>query len=262
MRRYLAYTRQAFLAKSAFRFDNSMRIVDTCLKVFIFWCIYQALYGGRNEIDGITFEMVMTNFILSIGLGSAFYLDEGYLPYRINNGSIGTELLKPISFRGILLASDLGNICFCLLFEFVPAIIVAVLSVGMNKPHSVEAFAAFLISVLLGFLVLWTLNFIFQSLSFWLINIWSLQTIKNVFVNVLSGAMIPLWFMPDWMQGFIQFTPFSSIYFEPVKIYLGQQTGIDILISFIRQGCWIVVLAVIGELIWRRGIRRLVIQGG
>lgn len=262
MRRYFAYTKQAFLANSAFRFDHVMGIVDACLNVFIFWCIYRALYGGREQVDGITLAMVTTNFILSIGLSAAFSLDEGYLPYRIQTGSIATELLKPIRFRGILLATDLGSVCFAVLFRFVPAVLVAIPLVGMEKPCSLPCFLAFLVSVCLGFLVLWTLNFIFQALSFWLINTWSLRTIKNVFVNLLSGSMIPLWFMPDWMQGVIRFTPFSSIYFEPVKIYLGQLTGMGIGLSFLRQACWIVVLAAVGEWIWRRGIRKLVIQGG
>ena len=89
-----------------------------------------------------------------------------------------------------------------------------------------------------------------------------MRTIKNVFVNVLSGSMIPLWFMPDWVQGIIRVTPFPLIYFEPVKIYLGQMTGEDIWLSFLRQIFWIVVLALTGEVIWRQGIRKLVIQGG
>lgn len=262
MKRYLVYVRQSFLANAAFRFDTFMRIVDVCLKVFIFCCIYRALYGGRGEVDGITLAMVTTNFVLSIGLGAAFSLDEGYLPYRINNGSIGQELLKPICFRGILLASDIGNIVFNLLFQFLPAVVFVVCTVELLAPSSALALAAFLVSVALGFLVLWTLNFIFQAFSFWIINTWSLRTIKNVFVDVLSGAMIPLWFMPDWMQGFMRFTPFSSIYFEPVKIYLGQLAGSDILLSFLRQCGWIAILAVLGEAIWRRGIRKLVVQGG
>lgn len=262
MRRYLAYTKQAFLAKSAFRFDHYMQIVDTVLEVLLFWCIYRTLYGGRSEVDGITFAMVMTNFILSIGMRAAFSLDEGYLPYRINEGSIASELLKPISFRGILLASDLGNISFGIFFHFIPAILLAAFTVGMIAPVSGLALVAFCISMALGFFVLWTLNFIFQTLSFWVINTWSLRTIKNVFVNLLSGATIPLWFLPEWMQGIIRWTPFSSIYFEPIKIYLGQLTGSQILLSFLRQGCWIVVLALTGEIIWRHGLRKLVVQGG
>lgn len=262
MKRYLAYSKQSFLANSAFRFDTLLGILDTCLRVFIFWCIYKALYGGADSVDGVSFAMVNTNFILSIGLSAAFTLDEYYLPYRIGNGSIGTELLKPVSFKGALLAFDLGNIGFHLLFQFLPALILVVLTAGMLKPDSVLAFFAFLCSVVLGFLVLWLLNFIVQTLGFWIINVWSVSTIKNVFVNVLSGAMLPLWFLPDWMRSIMDWTPFSSIYFVPVQIYLGEITGMGILLAFLRQCCWIAALYVVAEVLWRKGIKKLVIQGG
>lgn len=262
MKRYLAYTKQAFLANSAFRFDTFMGILDTCLKVFIFWCIYRALYGGNGSVDGITFEMVMTNFILSIGLSTAFTMDENYLPYRIGNGSIGNELLKPASVRGILLASDLGNICFKLLFQFLPALLLAIAAVGMTGPASPMAVFVFLVSVGLGFLVLWNLNFIVQTFGFWIINVWSVNTIKNVIVNVLSGTMIPLWFLPSWMEGLINLTPFSSIYFIPVQIYLGNAAGMELLEMLIKQVVWIIILYLIGEILWQQGVKKLVIQGG
>ncbi len=258
----MAYTRQTFLANSAFRFDTILGILDTCLKVFIFWCIYRALYGVNGSVDGITFEMVTTNFILSIGLSAAFTMDENYLPYRIGNGSIGNELLKPASVRGILLASDLGSICFKLLFCFLPALALAAAVIGMMGPVSLEALPAFLISVALGFLVLWNLNFIVQTFGFWIINVWSINTIKNVMVNVLSGTMIPVWFLPSWMEGVINLTPFSAIYFTPIQIYLGNVTGIQILGLLIKQGIWIAILYLIGEILWRQGVRKLVIQGG
>lgn len=262
MKRYLAYAKQSFLANSAFRFDTLLGILDTCLRVFIFWCIYRALYGGAESVDGISFAMVNTNFILSVGLSAAFTLDEYYLPYRINNGSIGTELLKPVSFKGALLFFDLGNIGFKLLFQFLPALVLVIFTAGMLKPASFVAVLCFFGSVVLGFLVLWLLNFIVQTLGFWIINVWSISTIKNVFVNVLSGAMLPLWFMPEWMQGVLYWTPFSSIYFTPVQIYLGEIAGAEILLSFLRQGCWIVILYALAEVLWRCGIKKLVIQGG
>lgn len=262
MKRYLAYAKQSFLANSAFRSDTLLGILDTCLKVLIFWCIYRALYGGAESWDRISLAMVNTNFILSIGLSTAFSLDEYYLPYRIGNGSIGNELLKPISFKGIQLFFDLGNVGFKLLFQFLPALLFAIFTVGMLRPASAFAFIAFFGSVVLGFLILWQLNFIVQTLGFWIINVWSVSTIKNVFVNVLSGAMIPLWFMPDWMQGFIRWTPFSSIYFVPVQIYLGELTGVEAVMSLLRQGCWVIILYIIGEMLWRQEIKKLVIQGG
>lgn len=259
---YLAFARKSFLGRSAYRFDHFMGILNTVIRIFIYWEIYRALYGGRSEVDGITLTMVTTNFVLSMGLNAVFFVDEYYLPSRIQSGSIATELLLPVSVHGRMLADNLGNALFQLVFHFVPAVAVAVLAVGIAAPAGPSMLLLFLISALLGYGVLWTISFAAQMLSFWLINIWSIVTIKNAFINVLSGSMIPLWFMPDWMQGVIRFTPFSSIYFMPVQIYLGQLSLPEILRSFLVQLFWIAVLFSIGMLLWKKGQKKLVVQGG
>ena len=259
---YIAYAKKTFLQKTAYRFDHLMNILSTCLKIFIFWEIYRALYLGKEEIGGITMSMVTTNFVLSIGLDAAFYTDDFFLPGKIWDGSIATELLRPVSFKGRMIAENLGNAFFKLLFCFVPSLLICVFTIGMVPPHSVEMFGAFLLSIILGYGVLWSISFAVQMLAFWLVNIWSINTIKNVFINVLSGSMIPLWFMPEWMQGVLQFTPFSSIYFIPVQIYLGQLSYQEILPRCLIQLIWIGIIYEVGNVLWKKGQRKLVVQGG
>ncbi len=259
---YFAFAKKSFLGRSAYRFNHFMGILNTILRIFIFWEIYRALYGGRAEVDGITITMVATNFILSLGLDSVFCVNDYYLPNRIQDGSIATEMLLPVSFHGRMLADNLGNALFQLLFHFVPAVAVSVIFIGIAAPAGPFMLLLFLLSALFGYGVLWTISFATQMLSFWLINVWSIMTIKNVFINVLSGSMIPLWFMPDWMRGVIRFTPFSSIYFMPVQIYLGQLSLSEILHGFLIQFFWIVFLFSFGMFLWKKGQKKLVVQGG
>ncbi len=259
---YFAFARKSFLGRSAYRFNHFMGILNTIIRIFVYLEIYRALYGDRTEIDGITITMVATNFILSLGLDSVFFVNDYYLPNRIQNGSIATELLLPVSFHGRMLADNLGNALFQLLFHFVPAVAVSVFFIGFSAPAGPLMLFLFLLSALFGYGVLWTISFAAQMLSFWLINVWSIMTIKNVFINVLSGSMIPLWFMPGWMRGVIRFTPFSSIYFTPVQIYLGQLSLPEILRGFLIQVFWIVCLFSVGMLLWKKGQKKLVVQGG
>ncbi len=259
---YLAYFKKSFLNRSAYRFDHLMGILSTCLRMFIFWEIYKALYGGRQQVDGITMSMVTTNFILSMGMEAAFYVDDFFMPHRINNGSITTELLRPMSFKGRMIAENMGNAAFNLCFRFVPAFVIACFLIGIQLPAGPQMLALFLVSGLLGYGVLWTISFTVQMLAFWLINVWSVVTIKNVFINVLSGTMIPLWFMPHWMEGVLNVTPFSSIYFTPVQIYLGQLTYGEIALKCGVQIFWIALLYLIGDVLWRLGQKKLVVQGG
>jgi ABC-2 type transport system permease protein len=260
--RYLAYTKKAFINNGVYRFDHFMGIFNTCLQIFIFWNIYKALYGSALSVDGITLSMVTTHFILSLGLSSAFSINEDFLPRKINSGNIGNELLKPISIRGMMLAEDVGNICFKMIFRFVPALGIAIFTVGILKPATMLNMLGFIVSIGLGFMILWCIGFIVQTTAFWLINVWSIRTIKNVLVNILSGALFPLWFMPQWMAKIIDCTPFSSIYFTPVQIYLGQISGTQMINTYIRQLFWILLLLLIGECLWKKGIKKLVIQGG
>ncbi len=259
---YVAYAKKSFLKRSAYRFDHLVNILSTCLQIFIYWGIYRALYGSNTEVEGITFAMVTTNFILSMGLNAGFYVDDFFLPQKIWDGSISTELLRPMSFKGRMVAENLGNAGFNLLFRFLPALLIAVAVVGISAPASGSRFCLFLLSALLGYGVLWVISFAVQMTAFWLVNIWSVVTIKNVFVHVLSGAMIPLWFMPDWMQGVIKYTPFSSIYFTPVQIYLGQLKAGEIVEKCVLQLFWIAAIYLIGDLLWRMGQKKLVVQGG
>ena len=167
-----------------------------------------------------------------------------------------------MSFKGRMIAENLGNAAFNLLFLFVPALVVACLMIGILPPADFLMLALFIISALLGYGVLWTISFAVQMTAFWLVNVWSITTIKNVFVNVLSGTMIPLWFMPEWMEGVLRFTPFSSIYFTPVQIYLGQLSLQEIAGKCAVQVVWIVIIYGIGDLLWRCGQKKLVVQGG
>lgn len=259
---YFAFAKKSFLNRSAYRFNHLMGILNTLLRIFIFWCIYRALYGEKTEVDGITMAMVTTNFVLSIGMDALFSVNDYYLPDRIGNGSIATELLLPISFQGRMLFDNLGNTLFQLVFHFAPAVLVAALTVGVLPPAGVGNLLLFIVSGLLGYGVLWTISYTMQMFSFWLINMWSLLTIKNVFINVLSGSMIPLWFMPEWMTPILNALPFSSIYFTPVQIYLGQLTGQEILIKCLIQLAWIGVFYLCGCLLWEKGKKKLVVQGG
>lgn len=259
---YFAFAKKSFLQKSAYRQDHWMGILNTLIRLVIYIEIYRALYSGREVVDGITMAMVTTNFILSLGLESFFVVNDFYLANRIYNGSIATEMLLPVSFHGRMLADNLGVAAFKLIFHFVPAMLVAVLFIGMSAPASAGAFGLFILSALFGYGLLWSLSFMFQMFSFWLINVWAIMTIKNVFINVLSGSMIPLWFMPQSVRKIISFTPFEGIYFTPVQIYLGNISGEEIAAGFIKQLVWIICLMTCGFILWNKGKRKLVVQGG
>lgn len=245
-----------------YQLEFFMGIINTFITILVYLCIYKALYGNQTEVDGITFAMVATNFVISLGLSSAFEYNEMFLQDKIKSGNIANELLKPVNFMFRLLAENAGEGLFKIVFQFLPALLLTMLYADLLAPASLLHFLFMLVSVVFGYLILWLLGFIIQTWSFWIFSVWGIMTIKNVIVRILSGTLLPLWFMPSFLRKVITFTPFESIYFTPVQVYLGEIQGLELVIKLAVQVAWIVVLWMIANAFWKHGVKKLVVQGG
>lgn len=262
MRIYFEFALKKFQNKMVYRMDFFMGMINTIITIVVYLCIYKALYGEARAIDGVSYEMVATNFVIALGLSQAFTFNEMFMPDKIKDGSITNEFLKPVNFKLRMLSENVGEGLFKIIFHFLPALLFTCFYTQICPPKSMVNFLLMLLSMALGYLILWLISFIVQTWCFWLFSVWGIITIKNVFINVLSGSLLPLWFMPDALKTVISYTPFASIYFTPVRIYLGQLSGSEIFDNMMLQCVWIVVLYLIGNLFWKRGIKKLIVQGG
>ena len=262
MRTYVEFALKKFQNKMAYRLDFFMGIVNTFITIVVYLCIYKALYGDASQVDGITFNMVATNFVFSLGLSAAFEFHEMFLQDKIKSGTIATEFLKPVNFMLRLLAENVGEGAFKMMFHFLPALLLTLLFTEICPPASLFHFFIMLISVAMGYLILWLISFIVQTWSFWLFSVWGIMTIKNVIVKILAGTLLPLWFMPEGLRKIISLTPFESIYFTPIQIYLGEVQGEVLLTKMAVQLLWIGILWMMAQFFWSRGTKKLVVQGG
>ena len=262
MRAYVEFAVKKFQDKLAYRLDFFMGIVNTAITIAVYLYIYKALYWDASQVDGISYRMVATNFVITLGLSNAFDYDEMFLEHKIHDGSITGEFLKPVSFLFRLLAENIGEGIFKIIFHFIPALLFTMLYTKLCPPKSPLSLIIMFTSIVLGYLILWLISFIIQTWSFWLFSVWGILTIKNVFVNILAGTLLPLWFMPEALRKIISFTPFESIYFTPVRIYLGELSGAEIFSGIAVQIIWIAVLGIIANLFWKQGVKKLVVQGG
>lgn len=262
MRTYVEFALKKFQNKMAYRLEFFMGILNTVITIVVYLCIYKALYGDMQEVDGITFSMVATHFVISLGLSGAFEYNEMFLQDKVHDGSITNEFLKPVNFIFRLLSENVGEGLFKVIFNFLPAVIITMFYTELCPPSSVLNLIVMLFSVILGYLILWLIGFIVQTWSFWLFSVWGIMTIKNVIIRILSGSLLPLWFMPEIVRNIIVFTPFESIYFTPIQIYLGEINGIELMKKLLIQVMWIGVLWIIANVFWKKGTKKLVVQGG
>lgn len=163
-----------------------------------------------------------------------------------------------------MLADTVGNILFKLLFNLIPCSAIMIIVYRNYFIFCINpcSLCVFFLSIILGFMVLWEISSIVQMLCFWIVNVWSISTIKDVFINVLAGTILPVWYLPEAIQNIIKYTPFAAIYITPLKIYLNQMGTKQQIEALLMQLIWIIILALFGNLLWHMGKKKLVVQGG
>lgn len=257
-----AYFIQGFKNNTVYKINYIMGLIGAFVKLFITVAIWKALYSGNDSIDGISFDMLTTNFIIAIGLESVFSFNDFAVQSKVNDGSIAMEFIKPVDYRINLLATEIGNILFRLITNFIPIFVLATILLGIKRPASATCLILFMISIVLGFVILWAISFIVKMTTFWILNVWSVSVLKGVLISAFSGVALPIWFLPENVIRILKYTPFQSIYFYPIQIYLGNIGYDDVAKIYFNQLIWIVILFVWGNTMWLKGRKRLIVQGG
>ncbi|MDQ6933413.1 MAG: ABC-2 family transporter protein, partial [Candidatus Eremiobacteraeota bacterium] len=179
---------------------------------------------------------------------------------KVREGTIATDLMKPISLPLYFFSDGLGQTMFHALMV-VPSILFSLLLVHIDVPRP-SVFAAFLLSFVLGYLVNFFLNFLMNAIAFWTLETFAIQLIIRWVSDLLSGQIVPLTFFPGILGRIVFALPFAAIYSTPLLIYVGIIAPSDYGKYMLAQVLWLALFSALSLLVWRAASRRVVIQGG
>ena len=74
--------------------------------------------------------------------------------------------------------------------------------------------------------------------------------------------MFPLDMMPPAIQHALAFTPFPSMLYAPIAIYMGKISGNGIALGLLTQLFWVTMMYALARFMWRRGIKKYAAFGG
>lgn len=261
MQPYIKFASIKFRSLMHNRFDCIIDIIETFLVYVVFFCVIKAVYQDRQTIDGISLDMAVTSILISNGLTHAHYRNQMFIQDKLKQGTLVVELIKPVNFRLKVFSQDFGKALFGVVFNMLPAMLLTIPFMGVHLPKNVVCFVLFIISAFMGFAINWLFDFIIHCFSFYIFSIWGIFTVKRALTDIFAGALIPLWFMPSTVLNVLNFTPFTSIFFIPLRLYLGQLGAEEIPFAFLTQLFWILVLWFIGQLAWKCGINKIFAKG-
>ncbi len=120
---------------------------------------------------------------------------------------------------------------------------------------------AFVLSLLLGVVTLFTIQFAIGAMTFWFERIFGIRDMLTSVIMLFSGQLIPVQLLPGPLRQLSVYMPFECIFANPVNVF--RSTSLDQSGPFLlRQVIWVALLGLAATYMWRRGIARYDSQGG
>lgn len=267
-RLYWPFARGVIQTIMSYRVNFFMFVFGNLMRTFVLYYLWKAVFisSSTSSLNGFSLkDMVIYIFMSSITAGTIATGTDQDIGHEVKDGSIAMNLIKPINYQVRMFYISLGGFVYQFIFVLLPVwiglLLVRYFTVK-EAPPGIGTILLYLVSMILGFLVNYLMNFCYGLLAFYVTNMWGIGHLKDAALLFFSGQLIPITFFPLGLQKVMQFFPFSSLNYIPVMIYIKKLTGTELLQSLGVQLLWIVILYSLSRWLWNRAINKLVILGG
>jgi ABC-2 type transport system permease protein len=264
MRLYIELTKKSFQRQVAYRTATLAGLITNMFFGVLRASILIAVYNAQTRSvpdysvrDAITYTGMTQAFIGAVALWGWFDMIKS-----IKSGEVASDLARPYDYYNFWLAQDMGRSLFQLLTRGLLGMMIFIVFFGASVPTSFSQWMLLTISTLLALLLSFSWRFLASAIAFWTTDAVGWMRIASFGILLPTGFMLPLAFMPVWLQTLCYLTPFPGMINTPVDIYLGRTEGSRALIFIGLQLFWLLVLMAVGRLAAHAGRRKLTIQGG
>ena len=151
------------------------------------------------------------------------------------------------------------------MLRVLPVIIVALIlpePYRLALPSSISNFILFLISLVLGILVVSAINMLVYTIGFYSYNDAGIGSIINSIMEVLSGGLVPVILLPNIIQKLTYYLPFRLISDLPFRVYTNNIGIYEGMLGIGLQLGWIIILVYVGNMIVKKSLGKVFVQGG
>jgi ABC-2 type transport system permease protein len=264
---YWAIAVRSFRRYSTYRIATASGTFTNTVFGFIFCGVYLTLWelrpglGGYDVSAALTFVWLQQGLLAPIGMFGGAGTATGELGERVRTGAVAVDLYRPVSLLGWWLSADLGRAAYQLVARGGVPLLVGALVFDLTFPSSVFGLVAFLVAVLFGILISFSIRYLVALSGFWVNDSRGAEMVLLVLSLLFSGTIMPLVVFPGWLGEFARATPWAGTLQVPVDIWLGRQPG-GVLGGYAFQLAWAAGLLPAGWWLTRSATRKVVVAGG
>jgi ABC-2 type transport system permease protein len=187
-----------------------------------------------------------------------------FTPYgweqRIRQGQLVGDLMKPMHPLHRDVAFFIGW-KVVVIFLWLPLAAILALIFKPEFQPTLLGTLVFFIAIWGAYLIRTMLLTLLGLITFWTTRVSAIFELYFAVELVLSGRLVPLTLMPDWVQTLSTYLPFRYAFGFPIEALVGNLSTTDLLLGLGMQLFWILAGIALVNFVWRFAIRQFTSVG-
>ena len=247
-----------------------MRFLPIVTQIFLWRAVFEGMQAGGGDgntlkIAGFSYHDFVAYYLLTM-VSRAFSSMPGLaggISLQIRNGEIKKYLVQPVDLMGFLFLMRLAHKFVYYGVAIVPFALVFYLCRGFFPGWpSTEVMAAYVISLVLAFMLGFFLEATIGMIGFWFLEVSSLLFVYMLFNFFFSGHMFPLDMLPQPWKMVVRVIPLQYLAYFPAAVFLKKFRGPELWTGIAIQAAWVLFFMVACRVTYWRGVKRYSGYGG
>jgi ABC-2 type transport system permease protein len=267
LRKYANILRVALIERMAYRGDFFLGSILRFLPMVTTILLWQAIYtgSGQEQLGGFSFREMIA-YLLLVHISRMFSSMPGLaggIARDIREGSLKKYLLQPIDMIAYLVSYRVAHKIAYICTSFLPYALLFYLCLnyfdGWPGPWTL---AAYVVSLLLGFVVGFFFEACIGMVGFWFLEVTSFLYVVATLNFFISGHMLPLDLLPPFWAALLKTLPFQYMAYFPAAVFLGKVQGLGLVYGLLGELVWALVFIGLSRSLYHLGLRRYSAFGG
>lgn len=266
-RKYYRVWRVSLAERMTYRGDFLLGTFLRFLPMITTILLWQAIYdgSGQSSLAGFTYNQMIA-YLLLVHISRMFSSMPGLaagIAREIRDGTLKKYLIQPLDLLGYLIAYRAAHKMTYIVTAAIPYGIIFFLCRGFfDTLPSGPVFLAYLVSLVLAFLIGFYFEAAVGMVGFWFLEVTSVLYIVMTLNYFISGQMLPLDLLPPFWVGVLKAMPFQYMAYFPAVVFLGKVQGPDLVWGLGIEAFWALFFAVLARVLYARGLKRYGAYGG
>jgi ABC-2 type transport system permease protein len=260
---YLATMRMAVSEQFQYRTANYFYMLGMIAEPVIYLVVWTTIADQQGgSVNGLSAGYFAAYYIVwTLVRNMNIVFGAPYWEQRIREGDLNRDLLRPILPLHYDIAYFAGWKVVVIVLWIPLAFALSLLFDPSLSPNA-QQIATFAIAIWGAYLIRTMFQESLGMLCFWTTRGAAIFDLYLATELLLSGRLVPMPLMPDWVQELARFLPFQYAFYFPINSLIGDLSGPELLRGLGAQLLWILIGFGIFRVAWRFAIRHYSAVGG